>query len=94
MYPQVLRDHFTRAFTLDIRDPGARVTEAEWRPLLARLRDSITQCRQCTAESFYEAEGQVCWHCRDARRTPGHLEPGARRIVMADGAAVAAHLNQ
>jgi hypothetical protein len=94
MYPQVLRDHFTRAFTAGIRDPGSRVKESEWCPLLARLRDSITQCRQCTAENFYEAEGQVCWHCQQALRAPAHLEFGARRIVMADGAAVyGSHLN-
>ena len=73
LYPQFLRDLFTRAFTNGLRDPqNGRVRENEWRSAMVRLRDSIFTCANCTAENFYEVDtvskngGKVapCWKCK------------------------------
>jgi eukaryotic-like serine/threonine-protein kinase len=48
IYPQFLRDLFTKAFTYGIRDPkSGRVSETEWQAVMARLRDSIIYCGEC-----------------------------------------------
>jgi hypothetical protein len=57
IYPQFLRDLFTKAFTAGIHDPQhGRVRESEWRSAMARLRDAIVYCGHCGAEQFYDAE--------------------------------------
>lgn len=82
LYPQFLRDLFTEAFTLGLRDPPERVRESEWRVAMVRLRDSIVYCAHCGAENFYDADalkasgGQPgnCWACD----TPIQLPPRIR----------------
>jgi DNA-binding helix-hairpin-helix protein with protein kinase domain len=94
LYPQLLRDYFTQAFTVGIREPAWRVRETEWLRAMAQLRDSITPCPHCTAENFYEREAQPCWNCQEPAPKPVRLELGARAIVMAEGAEVYGwHLN-
>ena len=56
LYPQFLRDRFTRAFTAGLHDPHERVRESEWRAALMQLRDAILYCGQCGAENFYDGE--------------------------------------
>lgn len=72
IYPQFLRDLFTRSFTDGIRDPlNGRVMEGEWRSAMIRLRDSIVYCPKCGSENFYGSEKVrsngntlgACWHC-------------------------------
>ena len=88
IYPQFLRDHFTRAFTAGLRDPYERIREGEWRAVLARLADAIFYCGHCGAENFHDAEtspaaGQPvhCWSCRRPLTLPYRLRLD-RRVVM------------
>ena len=70
IYPQFLRELFTRAFTDGIRDPrNGRVREGEWRAAMTRLRDSIFYCA-CGAENCFDmdvlqsaAGAGTCWSC-------------------------------
>ena len=51
LYPQFLRDLFTRAFTSGITDAAhGRVREGEWRAAMIRLRDSVVYCQHCGVE--------------------------------------------
>lgn len=89
LYPQFLRDLFTRAFTDGLRDPHERVRESEWRAALMQLRDAILYCGQCGAENFYDGEalrasgGQPgsCWSCQRPLTLPFRLRIG-RGVVM------------
>jgi hypothetical protein len=87
IYPQFLRDLFTRAFTDGLRDPkNGRVRESEWRMAMVQLRDAIFHCGRCQAENFYDAESPrpeepTCWHCKRPCRLPARLEVG-KSVVM------------
>ena len=51
LYPQFVRDLFTRAFTDGLTDPiNGRVRESEWRSALLQLADSIMYCGGCGAD--------------------------------------------
>jgi DNA-binding helix-hairpin-helix protein with protein kinase domain len=92
IYPQFLRELFTRAFTDGIRDPQqGRVRESEWRAALVKLRDSIIYC-QCGAENFYDADAlrvtgntthnaAPCWSCQRPVPLPPRIRIG-RNVVM------------
>jgi DNA-binding helix-hairpin-helix protein with protein kinase domain len=63
--PPSLREHFTRAFTRGLKEPGSRVREGEWQELFLQLGDNILSCPACRAENLWD-EGlpQVrCWNC-------------------------------
>ncbi len=73
LYPQFLRDVFTRAFTAGINDQHGRIRENEWRVLLINLRDSIFYCR-CGGQNFYDASAvNTCWACSQALIHPPRL---------------------
>lgn len=89
IYPQFLRDTFTRAFTQGIRDPKhGRVAESVWRAVMVRLRDAILYCR-CGAENFYDAEAlqasggkpPPCWSCGKELQLPARIRIG-KSVVM------------
>ncbi|MFO1419717.1 MAG: serine/threonine protein kinase [Candidatus Competibacteraceae bacterium] len=90
LYPQFLRDRFTRAFTDGLRDPHERVRESEWRAALVQLRDAILYCGQCGAENFYDGEalrasgGQPgsCWSCRQPLTLPFRLRIGRGMVML------------
>ncbi len=71
LYPQFIRDLFTKAFTVGLWDPQLRVRESEWRAAMVRMRDAIIYCPKCGAENFYSAEKLkasggnpgTCWSC-------------------------------
>ena len=82
LYPQFLRDLFTKGFTNGIRDPqNGRVRESEWRAAMVRLRDSIVYCAHCAAENFYDAEALrhsggkpfSCWSCGKQIQLPPRI---------------------
>ena len=89
IYPQFLRDVFTRAFTEGIRDPkNGRVRESEWRAVMVRLRDAIRYCH-CGAENFYDADAlqasggkpAPCWSCKKEIQFPWRIRIG-KSVVM------------
>lgn len=90
IYPQFLRNLFTKAFTDGIRDPvNGRVVESVWRAATVRLRDSIVYCPQCGSENFYDADAihvsggnpAPCWSCKKELRFPPRIHIG-RNLVM------------
>ena len=82
MYPQFLRDLFTRAFTEGVRDAAhGRVQESEWRQAMVQLRDSIVLCSNCGVETFLDDSvpgagfrGKPCWNCSTEVQVPARLE--------------------
>ncbi len=73
LYPQFLRDVFTRAFTLGINDQHGRIRENEWRVILINLRDSIFYCR-CGGQNFYDVNNvNHCWACNKPLVYPPRL---------------------
>lgn len=87
IYPQFVRDLFTRAFTEGLHDPNKRVRESEWRKALVRLRDTIVYCGRCGAENFYDVEKMrenqphLCWSCDAIVQLPPRMRLG-QEIVM------------
>jgi DNA-binding helix-hairpin-helix protein with protein kinase domain len=89
IYPRFLKELFTKAFTVGLVDPYARVTENEWRAAMVRLRDNIMYCPSCSAENFYDADAMKenggrpsgCWACRKAILLPFRIRLG-RSVVM------------
>ncbi|HOT91500.1 MAG TPA: serine/threonine protein kinase [Anaerolineae bacterium] len=81
LYPQFIRDLFTKAFTKGLRDPLARVRESEWRAAMVRMRDAIIYCPKCGLENFYSAEKLkasggnpgTCWSCNAALILPPRI---------------------
>ena len=77
LYPQFLRADFTRAFTIGLHQPHARVREGIWRQRMARLLDGIVSCR-CGAEVPTDhGEATTCWRC-------GAVVPAHVRLVVDD----------
>ena len=98
VYPQLLRDTFTKAFTSGLRDPDDRVMEGEWRGVLSRLRDAIFFCEHCSRENFYDQESlnsastaAVCPFCRKTPRLPYHLRLGKTVIMLTHQAKLFPH---
>jgi len=94
IYPQSIRDLFTRAFTEGLYDPmHGRVQESDWRRALSGLRDAVVTCRRCSAENFYEprrVSGKQatfpCWCC-DAALASAPPRLGIRRAGARPGEA-------
>jgi hypothetical protein len=91
IYPQFLRDLFTRAFTDGLHDPQhGRVKETEWRVGMIRLRDAIAYCPHCNMENFCDCEPAdaskvrpgTCWSCQKDVRPPLRLNLGPRSVIV------------
>jgi eukaryotic-like serine/threonine-protein kinase len=90
IYPQFLRDIFTRAFTEGLHKPlHGRVRESEWRAVMVRLRDAIIYCAHCSLENFYDADQLkaaggnpgLCWSCATQLTLPPRIRIG-KNVVM------------
>lgn len=78
LYPQFIKEIFTRSFTNGLRDVNSRVRESEWLRQLLRLKDAIIDC-SCGAENFYEQEALkdndhiACWSCQQQLILPPRI---------------------
>lgn len=90
IYPQFLRDLFTRAFTDGLRSSNSgRIEESEWRRAMIRFRDSILYCPHCGAENFYDVDAlqasggrlNPCWQCYEQIVLPPRMRFG-KDVVM------------
>ena len=90
LYPQFLKNLFTKAFTVGIKDPiNGRVRETEWRAAMLRLYDSIVYCTNCGAENFYDlnkvkeagGKGESCWSCQKTVVLPPRIKTN-KHVVM------------
>jgi eukaryotic-like serine/threonine-protein kinase len=102
IYPGSLRKLFTRAFTVGLHDPDARVMENEWRKEMSAMRDSIFYCPHCGAENFFDLDLvrqrrtlDPCWGCRSPLGNPPRMRVGAghgsQLVVLSSGAQLFAH---
>ncbi len=87
LYPQFFQNTFIKAFTVGLKDPKARVTEAEWLESLSGLRNSLFRCT-CGTPNFYDVETikangkpNACWGCGKAPQLPFRIKIG-KSIVM------------
>lgn len=51
LYPDYIKDAFTRSFTVGLNDPNKRIIENEWQKLFIRLRAEIIKCN-CGRTNF------------------------------------------
>ena len=92
IYPDFVRQLFTRAFTAGIRHPRQRVYENEWIEAMAQLRDCVATCPHCAAENFYDdSRPQRCWNCREPLAPPRRLVLPGATVVLEEGAALYPH---
>ncbi|MBR6707556.1 MAG: protein kinase [Clostridia bacterium] len=97
IYPQVIRDLFTRAFTEGLTQPNRRVTESEWMDAFANLMTGIIPCPSCGAEVFFDenktAMGvpHVCWKCGRSLQYPVSLVSGKTRVLLNRDATIRSH---
>lgn len=91
LYPQFVRDLFTEAFTVGLKDPeNGRVRESEWRAAMVHLRDSIYYCGNCGAEAVYDmhalraAGGDLgkCWSCDHPLELPPRIRIGDAIVML------------
>lgn len=83
LYPHLLHDLFTEAFTVGLHYPHLRVRESQWRDCMAQLLDLIIPCF-CGADVFVQLDGEptaVCWSCGVSRGT----ESKPLRLVLGTG---------
>ena len=68
LYPEKLRQMFTRAFTVGLNEPSKRITEPEWMTLFSNMMSGMLQC-SCGAQLFYDEDletkgvAHTCWNC-------------------------------
>jgi len=90
VYPQFLRDIFTKAFTTALRDSKARIYEGEWVSAMVRLRDTIMYCGSCGVENFYDLEtlkaapnsSVHCWACKQPVTVPPRIRIGSAVVML------------
>ena len=69
VYPQIIRDLFTKSFTDGLTYPNKRVTEKQWLDAFANLITGIMTCPDCGAEVFFDERkvaagiAHSCWNC-------------------------------
>ena len=81
LYPQAIRDIFTRVFTDGLRDPAKRPSFGEWQAAIAAADDAIVICH-CGKQNFVDAGPVTCWKCRRSVTLPMRLVLKGSRTVM------------
>ena len=87
LYPEKLRQMFTRAFTVGLNKPSKRITEPEWMTLFSNMMSGMLQC-SCGAQLFYdedlEAKGvaHTCWNCGKTVQVPNKIIIGKNRVLL------------
>lgn len=88
IYPEAFRNTFTKAFTVGVKEPDARITELEWLNSLAQMQDSLFRCA-CGTPNYYDKTLMTndgiykgkCWSCGKTLKLPFRIRIG-RAIVM------------
>ena len=85
--PTEIRKLFTKAFTIGLGNPAARVTDLEWKNALSRMQGQRHVC-SCGAENFwdpYREKQQACWHkgCAVAFPEKLHIDGGTTSVLLA-----------
>ncbi len=100
IYPNFIKDLFTRSFTDGISDPqNGRVRESEWKKAFMKLRDSLIFCGSCGAENFYDADtykmtggkAPKCWSCNKDIALPSRIRIDKNVIMLNHNTALYPH---
>ena len=97
LYPQYIKDLFTKAFTIGLKDPTKRVTESEWLDAFANMISGIIECPKCHAEVFYDpllaeqGKSTTCWGCSRSIPMPGALKVNKQITIMVKGQPLFSH---
>jgi eukaryotic-like serine/threonine-protein kinase len=74
VYPSAIHNLFMQAFTEGLSDPSKRISVADWRDRLIRVRDTIVYCPGCGEQNFTEDNSNVvgdkCWNQKCQSRVP------------------------
>jgi serine/threonine protein kinase len=87
LYPEKMRQMFTKAFTVGLNEPSKRITEPEWMTLFANMMSGMLQC-SCGASVFYDEDletkgaAHICWNCQKTVQVPPKMIIGKSRIVL------------
>lgn len=87
MYPEKLRQLFTKSFTIGLSQPSKRVTEPEWMTLFANMMSGMLKC-SCGASNFYDEDletkgaAHICWNCQQAIHVPAKIVIGKNKILL------------
>lgn len=96
IYPEKLRELFTKSFTVGLTQPSKRVTEPEWMNLFANMMSGMIPC-SCGAEVFYDENvestgaGHVCWNCGKPVQVPAMITIGPNRVLLNQDAKLLHH---
>lgn len=97
IYPEKLRQMFTKAFTDGLVDPKKRITELEWMTTFSNMMSGTVQCPNCGARIFYDEElvakgaAHVCWNCYETVQMPPILKVGKNTVLLNKEAKVSSH---
>lgn len=97
IYPEKLRQMFTKAFTEGLVDPKKRITELEWMTTFSNMMSGTIQCPNCGARIFYDEDlaakgaAHVCWNCFDTVQMPPILKIGKNTVLLNKDAKVSSH---
>ncbi|MCR5733291.1 MAG: serine/threonine-protein kinase [Lachnospiraceae bacterium] len=88
LYPEHLKELFTKSFTIGLKEPAKRVTENKWLETFANMMSGIIICPDCHAEILYDkdkderGEPHVCWNCKKQVKVPSKIVIGKNRIII------------
>lgn len=97
VYPQVIRNLFTKSFMEGLAEPSKRITEKKWMETFANLISCINYCPKCGAEVFFDeiktaqSVAHICWGCQGAVQMPITLVIGNSRVLMQKDARLYSH---
>ena len=84
LYPDYIRDAFTRSFTDGLKNPSKRLIPNDWYKLILRLRDDTVAC-ECGRQSFLDADGMKVHTCSRCGRMHEIMDIDGRRLVLCKG---------
>jgi len=97
IYPSYIKELFTQAFTVGLRDANKRIVENQWKEAIVRLRNSIMYCGYCGSENFYDlqkvkqSEPHLCWSCKGNISLPPRIKIGSQLIMLNQNTALYPH---
>ena len=92
IYPQYIRELFTTAFTVGLKEPNRRVTEREWLGAFSNLLAGLIKCPKCGPENFYNPNHAVnCWSCGNEVRMPSKLVVDSKNFLITANTKIFSH---
>ena len=97
IYPQTIRDLFTKSFTDGLLAPNKRITEKQWLDAFANLMSGIISCPSCGAEVFFDENkvksgvAHTCWNCGQSVKYPVSMIAGKSRVLLNKNAKIYSH---